>query len=534
MFSNETHPYIRNRFLRNRLRIILTVALVAILAVAGIVVGNSAQATTTGIFADDLKPGVASDSDRVGVELGIRFTPEKSGSVTDLQYYQGRNAVGVTSATLWSSRGTVLAEVSFPESRTPGWRTIALDSPVQLTAGRTYVASYFAPKGGYPSISRDLTTTESTNGFTLRRNAGVYNYGRSTEFPRSTYQGSNYLVDVVFAPSRSVDAPKPPATAPSKPTTAPKPPVTSTPTTAPKPPVTSTPTAAPKPPVTSTPTPTTAPKPPTTPTTPVSGGTVVLDRSFPNAATTGVPAGTALSPYTGPCTIQTPNVVIDAKQINCQLRILAQNVKITNSEINGSIWTHPTDGSGSFTVSDSNINVGADSEGTGIGDANFTAQRVEVTGGNRSINCFSNCTVEGSYVHSQYRDPSGDAHESGIRMGSNSVIRGNTISCAEADGSASAGCSAALTGYGDFATVEKNTIDGNLFVGGSGGYCVYGGSSTGKPYSSGVNNIKFTNNVWQRGESGVCGYYGAIVSFDDNAPGNVWSNNVFDDGKPVG
>ena len=103
-----------------------------------------------------------------------------------------------------------------------------------------------------------------------------------------------------------------------------------------------------------------------------------------------------------------------------------------------------------------------------------------------------------------------------------------------------AGCSAAITGYGDFAIVQKNTIDGNLILAGSGGYCAYGGSTGGKPYSAGVNNIKFTNNVWQRGtemgEEGrgyVCGYWGPITSFDINAPGNVWSNNLYDDGTPV-
>lgn len=526
MISHVTDDNIRNHSPIGRVRIAIALAIVTVLAIAGIAVGSSAQAATTGIFSDTLKPGVAADSDRVGVELGIRFTPEKSGTITALQYYQGKRAVGVKSATLWSADGTALAKANFPESRTQGWRTVTLSKPIAVTAGQTYVASYFAPKGGYPSISRDLKKPKTLNGFALAQNAGVYHYGKTSKFPKSTFQGSNYLVDVVFTPG-PVTVPRP------NPTATPKPPVTPTPepTVTPTPEPTATPTPTPTPT-----TPPTTPPPTTTPptTTPPAGGTVVLGRSFPNAATTGVPAGTALTPYTGPCAIQTPNTVIDSKIVNCQLRILAKNVTITNSQINGSIWTHPTDGSGSFTVTDSNIDVGDDSEGTGIGDSNFAALRVEVTGGNRSINCFNNCSVEASFVHDQYRAPGSDAHQSGIRMGSNGVIRGNTITCAAADGSASAGCSAALTGYGDFAVVEKNTIDGNLFGGGSGGYCVYGGSSTDKPYSAGVNNIAFTNNVWQRGESGVCGYYGAVVSFDRGAPGNLWTNNVFDDGKPVG
>jgi hypothetical protein len=38
---------------------------------------------------------------------------------------------------------------------------------------------------------------------------------------------------------------------------------------------------------------------------------------WPNASNTGVPAGTQLSTYAGPCTINAAGTVIDAKTINC-------------------------------------------------------------------------------------------------------------------------------------------------------------------------------------------------------------------------
>jgi hypothetical protein len=246
-----------------------------------------------------------------------------------------------------------------------------------------------------------------------------------------------------------------------------------------------------------------------------------------------------LSEYTDDCLVQKDNFVIDAKIVNCDLRIFAHDVKITRSQINGSVYADAEAGEGSFTISDSWVN-NANADSTGIGDSDFTAIRVHVTGGNRSINCYRECTVQDSYVHGQYTDHSGRAHESGIRMGSNSVLRGNTIGCTAPDVPPDAGCSAAITGYGDFAIVQKNTIDGNLILAGSGGYCAYGGSTAGKPYSADVNNIKFTNNVWQRGtqmgegnRGYVCGWWGPITSFDVNAPGNVWSNNLYDDGTPV-
>ena len=267
-----------------------------------------------------------------------------------------------------------------------------------------------------------------------------------------------------------------------------------------------------------------------------SGGVVVLGRSFPSAATTGVPAGTALTTYTGDCTIQTDNVVIDAKTINCDMRILAQGVKITRSVLNGHIYSDSDYFNGSFSMTDSEVRM-PQSTGTGVGDVNFTLTRVEVVGGSRSVNCAAACTVQDSYLHAQYTDPRGIDHESAIRMGSTSTIRHNHIACDATPVPPDAGCSAALTGYGDFAIVQKNTIDNNLIDGGpagSVGYCAYGGSTTGKPYSTGVNNIAFTNNIFRRGPNGKCGIWGPITSFDSKAPGNVWTNNLWDtDGATV-
>jgi hypothetical protein len=212
-------------------------------------------------------------------------------------------------------------------------------------------------------------------------------------------------------------------------------------------------------------------------------------------------------------------VVIDAKIVNCDLRVFAHNVTITRSQINGSVYADADAGEGSFAISDSWVNNNPNVDGTGIGDADFTALRVHVTGGTRSINCYRNCTVQDSYVHGQRVDESGRAHESGIRMGSNSVLRGNTIGCTAKAVPPDGGCSAAITGYGDFAVVQKNIIDNNLILAGSGGYCAYGGSTAGKAFSAGVNNVKFTNNIWQRGtqmgagnRGYVCGYWGPITS----------------------
>ncbi len=259
---------------------------------------------------------------------------------------------------------------------------------------------------------------------------------------------------------------------------------------------------------------------------------------WPGPTTTGVPVGTSLTPYTGPCSVTTDNTTIDAKTIDCDLLIRAANVTITRSKINGSVATEEDSTGYSFAISDSEIDIGQRA-GTGIGAVNFTATRVHVYGGNRSINCWHDCTVTDTYVHGQFEDLTGTFHESGMRMGQSATFRHNVVICDAPNVPPDGGCSADLTGYGDFGPVQNNTIDKNLFGATTGGYCTYGGSSQGKPFSNDTNHIVFTSNVWQRGTTPsdhgeyVCGYYGSNTSFDEALPGNVWTDNKYDDGTPV-
>jgi hypothetical protein len=259
---------------------------------------------------------------------------------------------------------------------------------------------------------------------------------------------------------------------------------------------------------------------------------------WPGEANTGVPAGTVLSEYEGPLTIVEDDTAIDAMIVRGDLRILAANVRITRSRILGSVATDEESEGFSFVISDSEVDVG-ERAGTGIGAVNFTAERVHVRGGNRSIHCWHDCTIVDSYMHGQYEDGTGTAHESGMRMGQSAVIRHNTIVCDAPDVPPDGGCSAALTGYGDFAPVQNDTVERNLFGATTGGYCSYGGSTRGKPFSDDAHHVVFVENVYQRGSRPsdhgelVCGYYGSNTAFDPSRPGNVWMDNRYDDGELV-
>jgi hypothetical protein len=282
-------------------------------------------------------------------------------------------------------------------------------------------------------------------------------------------------------------------------------------------------TATPSPTPTPTPTPSPSPSPTATPT-----GTA----TFPDATTTGVPTGTVLTAYNGPMTITVANTVIDSKTINGDLVIRASGVVVKNTRINGTISTDENSSGYSFTIQDSTVTA-PQQIATAVGAVNFTMTRVEVVGGNRSVNCWKSCVVRDSYVHGQFRDSAGQAHESGIRMGATNSIIHNTILCDAPDVPPDAGCSADLTGYGDFAAVADVLVQNNLFKASTGGFCAYGGSSSGKPYSNGAHDIRFIGNVFERGAGGKCGYWGAITDYNASRPGNVWSGNTWDDNTPL-
>ncbi|MCY1032497.1 DUF4082 domain-containing protein [Corallococcus sp. BB11-1] len=520
---------------------------------------QSLEAGEVSLFLDSSLPTIPMDSDTGAVELGMKFRVSVAGTVRGVRFYKGgaQNA-GPHRVSLWSRGGAKLAEATSTSETATGWQTVRFAAPINVSAGTTYVVSYYASAGRYGATVGGFNTEKSRGPIRgLASGAdgvnGVYRYGGG--FPTQGYQNTDYAVDVVFLPSGT----EPPPVDPQAPGVPPglvasaasasaihlnwgaatdnvgvtaydvfrdgvKVASTASRTYADTGLVAATAygyfvkardAAGNVSAASSTVTATTHANPP-------SGG-------FPNASNTGVPAGTQLTPYTGPCTLTVANTVIDSKTVNCDLTIRAAGVVIRNSKINGSVATDENSTGFSFTLTDSHVDAG-DRIVTGVGAVNFTAVRVHVEGGNRSMHCWHDCEIRDSYVHGQMTDETGTAHESGIRMGRNVTLRHNTIVCDAPDVPPDAGCSAALTGYGDFAPVENNLVENNYFPGTTGGFCAYGGSSQGKPYSGATNNIRFIGNVFGRGASGRCGYYGAITSFDTSEPGNVWSNNTWEDG----
>jgi hypothetical protein len=264
---------------------------------------------------------------------------------------------------------------------------------------------------------------------------------------------------------------------------------------------------------------------------------------YPNASNTG-PTGT-LTAYTGPCTITTPNTVIENVVITyaagtCDAVLIeASGVTIRNSEINNRV---EVDGAGTLLIEDSEV----DARGLGwpngaLRSQNITALRVDILGGKDSVQCNLNCTITNSWLHAQDEVPVGiDVHGQGFLSsgGDNITLDGNTIDCDIAfEPIGGGGCTGHLVLLADFAGLTDITVTGNYFPAADNvGWCTYAGGDP-KPFVGDNANIVWSGNVWEKGPvlpgnsiARGC-VFGPVTSI---WPGTTWTDNTYEDGTAVG
>jgi hypothetical protein len=172
----------------------------------------------------------AATDDASAVELGVSFTSSQAGTVSAIRFYKGTTNTGTHTGSLWSSTGTRLATVTFSGETATGWQTAQLSTPVAITAGTTYVVSYFAPTGNYAYTPNDFAQATTNGPLTAgTANNGRYLYGSAGGFPVYSWNATNYFVDVVFTPDGSSSSGTPTTPPPTTPPTTP-PPTTPPPT----------------------------------------------------------------------------------------------------------------------------------------------------------------------------------------------------------------------------------------------------------------------------------------------------------------
>jgi len=164
---------------------------------------TSAAAIPQATIFDFATPATADSGEGDAVELGVKFKADNSGSITGVRFYKSAANTGTHIGSLWSTGGTRLAQATFTGESDSGWQSVTFSSPVAVTAGTTYVASYFAPQGHYSSSSHGLDAAVDNGPLHTIANGtsgnGVYAYGTTSTFPSNSYQGTNYWVDVLYA-----------------------------------------------------------------------------------------------------------------------------------------------------------------------------------------------------------------------------------------------------------------------------------------------------------------------------------------------
>jgi hypothetical protein len=164
---------------------------------------SSSSSATVSLFAPDSVPANAQAlSDSARVELGVRVRPLVNGIISAIRFYRGVADNDGHQVNLWSATGELLATAAAPSGT--GWIEVPI-TPVQVTAGSIYVASYLAPNGKYAYTYERFTSDgivasnliEAPSSSQVSGN-GVYMYGGG--FPTLTYRDSDYGVDIVFRP----------------------------------------------------------------------------------------------------------------------------------------------------------------------------------------------------------------------------------------------------------------------------------------------------------------------------------------------
>jgi hypothetical protein len=166
------------------------------------------------LFDPGVTPSPPYEADLEPVEIGVRFFSDSSGYVSAVRFYKHTQNDGVHTGSLWSAGGDRLATGTFTGETSSGWQQLDFASPVPVTAGAVYVASYHTTTGyaqdplAFSGSGIDRAPLHAPADGVGGGN-GVYAYGAS-QFPQNSYQGSNYWVDVVFVTEAGPDA-NPPA-----------------------------------------------------------------------------------------------------------------------------------------------------------------------------------------------------------------------------------------------------------------------------------------------------------------------------------
>jgi hypothetical protein len=158
--------------------------------------------TTSGcpcaLFSDLVQPNNASVSGTY--ELGVKLQVDQPLTLRAIRFYKAIGETGSHTGTVWGPGGLPLASVAFTNESSYGWQQQALQTPLQLQTGTTYVVSVNA-NTNYALTTNGLASQLSNGPLhtVVDGQNGVFSTTRGT-FPSQSYLSSNYYVDAVVGP----------------------------------------------------------------------------------------------------------------------------------------------------------------------------------------------------------------------------------------------------------------------------------------------------------------------------------------------
>lgn len=151
-------------------------------------------------------PAGSAASDGTSLELGMAFGTSVEGRITAIRFYKSAGDTGAHTGTLWSSSGQPLATVAFQNESAEGWQRAQLSVPVTILPGETYTVSYLSPQGKYTFAGNYFTSPVTSGPLTaITPGNGTFRYGTGGVKPESSWQASNYFVDVEFSAGTGTD-----------------------------------------------------------------------------------------------------------------------------------------------------------------------------------------------------------------------------------------------------------------------------------------------------------------------------------------
>ena len=151
-------------------------------------------------------PTIADGGPDSPVELGVQFQSDLNGSISGIRFYKSAGNTGTHIGNLWNSTGTRLATATFTGESASGWQQVNFASPVAITAGTIYIASYHTVSGHYAYDQYYFASHGVDNSplhapqDSLSSHNGLFVYGAGG-FPNQTWTSTNYWVDIVFTPT---------------------------------------------------------------------------------------------------------------------------------------------------------------------------------------------------------------------------------------------------------------------------------------------------------------------------------------------